>query len=265
MTPPIRTAVVLAAGMGTRMKQKGTQMPKGFLCLGQHPIIEESLWHLQAVGIRRVVIVTGHLAHFYDRLAEKYPQLVQTVHNPRFADSGSMASLSCAAGRVAEGFLLLESDLTYQRRALTECLGFAGDNVVLVSGFTNSGDEVFVEARRGRLVAMSKNRKHLGPDIVGEFVGISKISSKLYRTMLRDAAGRFRTSYHVDYETGCLAAVARRIPVHCHLVEDLRWYEIDDEWQLRRAKQARALGHVGPHAEPHPTDRSMAAGERVWH
>ena len=238
MNPPIRTAIILAAGMGTRMKHTGAQMPKGFLRLGDRPIIEESLWHLEAVGVRRVVIVTGHLAHFYDRLADKYQGLVETVRNPRFADSGSMASLSCAAGRVAEDFLLLESDLIYERRALTECLAFPRDNVVLLSDFTNSGDEVFVQTRRGCLAEMSKNRGRLGPDIAGEFVGISKISCKLYEVMLREAANRFMTSHHVDYDTDCLAAVARRMPVYCHLVEDLRWHEIDDESHFHRAKHS---------------------------
>ncbi|MFV2069690.1 MAG: hypothetical protein ACC645_22215, partial [Pirellulales bacterium] len=43
-------------------------MPKGCLCLGEHPIIEESILRLLAVGIEQIVIVTGHLAEQFEPL-----------------------------------------------------------------------------------------------------------------------------------------------------------------------------------------------------
>ena len=62
----IGTAIILAAGMGVRLKERGKLMPKGCLCLGEKPIFEESVLRLLAVGIERIVIVTGHLAEQYD-------------------------------------------------------------------------------------------------------------------------------------------------------------------------------------------------------
>ena len=213
-------------------------MPKGFLRLGDRPIIEESIARLLEVGVRRIVIVTGHMAGFYHALQARYPDVVQLVHNPYYADSGSMYSLYCARRYVREDFLLLESDLIYERQALTTLLEYPEDedNVVLLSGFTKSGDEVFVETNSGYLVAMSKDRDSLGPHVAGELVGISKISQRLYRVMLQKAFERFHTTRHIDYETDCLVAAARVIPVNCHVVEDLAWSEMDDERQLIRAR-----------------------------
>jgi choline kinase len=67
------SAVILAAGMGTRLKGIGGEAPKGFLKLGGEPIIVESLRKLERAGITRVVIVTGHLRGFYDELAASWP------------------------------------------------------------------------------------------------------------------------------------------------------------------------------------------------
>ena len=39
----VRKAVILAAGMGVRLKERGRQTPKGCLCLGEKPILEESI------------------------------------------------------------------------------------------------------------------------------------------------------------------------------------------------------------------------------
>ena len=232
----VRQAIILAAGMGVRLKDRGKMTPKGCLCLGAKPIIEESVLRLLNTGIQRIVIVTGHLAEQFIPLKARYRQTVQLVHNPHFADSGSMYSLDCARHFVDEDFLLLESDLVYERRAVTTCLEHPSDNVLLLAGLSNTSDECFVETRNGHLVAISKQRESLGSEVPGEMVGICKISRSLFRLMLDTAERRFRTSRHVAYETDGLVSAARDVPISCPVVEDLVWCEIDDETHLARAK-----------------------------
>lgn len=231
----VRTAVILAAGMGTRLKERGRELPKGFLQLGERPIIEESLARLARAGIERTIIVTGHLNQFYDELAARHGGQIETVHNPRYAGSGSMYSLYLARKRLDGDFLLLESDLIYEQRALTVVQQTRHPNLVLLSGTTRSGDEVYVETRDGQLVKMSKRREALGPNIAGELVGITRISSVLFRAMQEFAEVRFRRDLHVDYETDCLVGVAPTVPIHCEVVDNLLWSEIDDEAHLERA------------------------------
>ena len=50
----IDTAVILAAGMGTRLGEVLSDRPKGFLTLGRLPIVEESVIRLHRAGIRGV-------------------------------------------------------------------------------------------------------------------------------------------------------------------------------------------------------------------
>ena len=232
----VRMAIILAAGVGVRLKDRGRLTPKGCLCLGEKSIIEESVLRLLATGIERIVIVTGHLAEQYEPLRDRYRETIQLIHNPYFADSGSMYSLYCARHCVDEDFLLLESDLVYECRALTTCLESLSDNVLLLSGFSNSSDECFVETRDGRLVAISKDQDSLGSEVPGELVGISRISRSLFGVMLNAAEQRFRTSRHMDYETDGLVAAAQDVPVSCPVVEDLMWCEIDDETHLAHAR-----------------------------
>ena len=233
----VRTAVILAAGMGTRLGEQGRQLPKGFLHLGERPIVEESLLRLQHAGITRILIVTGHQSRFYAELQQGYGELVQTVHNPEYADSGSMYSLYLLRDHLDEDFLLLESDLIYEQRALDTLQAAEQDNAVLLSGFTDSGDEVFVETRAGLLVDMSKHRTRLGAQPAGELVGISRISLPLFALMVDYAAAGFIKTLHMDYETDCLVGVSRQAAIHCPVVEDLLWSEIDDEAHLARAQE----------------------------
>ena len=232
----VRKAIILAAGMGVRLKERGKLTPKGCMYLGEESLVEESVLRLLAVGIERIVLVTGHLAEQFEPLQDRFCNTVQLVHNPHFADSGSMYSLYCARHWVDEAFLLLESDLVYEGRALTTCLEHPSDDVVLLAGFSRTSDECFVETRNGRLVAISKSRESLGPEVPGEMVGICKISRALFSMMLDTAEQRFRTTRHMDYETDCLVAATHHVPISCPVVEDLMWCEIDDESHLARAR-----------------------------
>jgi 2-aminoethylphosphonate-pyruvate transaminase len=233
----IHSAVILAAGMGTRLRGEVEDCPKGFLRLGQQPIIDESIDRLEAAGMQKIVIVTGYCADHYEQLAARRGGLVSTVHNPRFADSGSMYSLYCARDVIDDDFLLLESDLIYEPRALTGLLNESATDAILLSGPTGAGDEVWVETRDGNLVAMSKDRETLTGVVAGELVGISKISAVLFALMQEIAGRTFETSLHYDYETDCLVAAAARRPICCPVVADLVWSEIDDPDHLQRARE----------------------------
>lgn len=232
----LRSAVILAAGQGKRLQSEVSGYPKGFLRLGKRPIVEESILRLLAAGIEDVVIVTGYSAGHYESLARAWPGHVRTVHNPDFARSGSMYSLYRAREMLAGPFLLLESDLIYEPRALETLLRQDAEDAVLLSGPTGAGDEVYVEAPGGRLRAMSKDRARLGPEVAGELVGISRISAGLFTLMQRIAAQAFRHSLAFDYETDCLVAAAQERPIACPLVADLLWGEIDDPAHLERVR-----------------------------
>lgn len=57
----IRQAILLAAGKGTRMGAHTRQIPKTLLAVGGRPLIDHILDRMQAAGIERVLVVTGHL------------------------------------------------------------------------------------------------------------------------------------------------------------------------------------------------------------
>lgn len=231
----MKTAVILAAGMGTRLRDAHADMPKGFLELGGRPIIEMSIMRLEQAGINDIVIITGYQAEYYHKLALKYDGLLRVAHNPEYANSGSMYSLYCARDIIDDDFLLLESDLIYESRALDVLIGSDVSDAVLLSGPTGAGDEVYVEAPGGYLKNMSKDKAELGA-VAGELVGISKISRGLYALMRHIAMEAFEKSLKFDYETDCLVAAAQSWEIACPVVSDLVWGEIDDPDHLERAK-----------------------------
>ncbi len=144
----IRQAVILAAGIGSQAKGVLWMIdPKGFLKLGEKPIIEESIAKLVHSGVTDIVIVNGYQHEYYDELTKKYP-FVSTVRNPDFAVTGSMYSLFMARDRICGDILLLESDLIYEYNMLQTLHNSIYSDSILISGRTGFGDEVYVGVDR---------------------------------------------------------------------------------------------------------------------
>lgn len=229
MTQTIETAVILAAGKGTRLRPYTHDIPKGFMHVGDETLVGRSIRVLKKNGIKRVIIGTGHLAEHYEKLAKEHR--LETFRNPDFDTTGSFHTLHFGQDLINSDFLLLESDLLYHSDAIRSLIHSDHKDVILCSGFTQSNDEVFVESQDGLLKNLSKNRESLS-SVDAELVGIWKISKNLYDVLLNhhDEAEDATTK---DYEV----AISNSIhPVNVLRLDNLVWCEIDNEEHLNRAK-----------------------------
>ena len=232
----ITQAIILAAGMGVRLKELNRGVPKGFISLGNDkPIIEHSIDALLACGIKDIIIVTGFMDKHYEKLRSRYPQ-IKTVRNEKYSETGTMYSLWCARNLVNTDFILLESDLIYEIRAIKELLESTSENSILISGKTDAGDEVYVGADDNWVKQISKNRKALS-SIVGEFIGISKLSYDFYLKLIQRAEEDFDSNLLISYDMDCFVAVAEKNHLGFLKIENLLWAEIDDVSQLNKAKK----------------------------
>lgn len=230
----VRQAVILAAGVGSRLSNKIENKPKGFLKLGSKPIIEESIAKLIRLGITRINIVTGFQSEFYEKLKGKYP-FIETVKNKQFDRTGSMYSLYTAKELVDNDFLLLESDLIYEYNALQTLENSRFSNCILLSGKTGAGDEVYAGINGDRIVNLSKKPDDI-KELGGELVGISRISYGLYKMMVEQAERQFKQNKQYQYED-CITDLSHSSQINFELAEDLAWIEIDDENHLKKASE----------------------------
>ena len=232
----ITQAVILAAGMGVRLKELNRGIPKGFISLADDaPIIEHSIEALLACDISDIIIVTGFMDEYYENLRSKYPQ-IKTVRNEKFSETGTMYSLWCARKLINTDFILLESDLIFETRAIRELLESRVKNSLLITGKTEAGDEVYVETDGDWVKQISKDKKVLG-SIVGEFIGVSRLSYDFYLKLIRIAEESFESDLKVSYDMDCFVTVADKTPLGFLKIENLLWAEIDDALQLKRAQK----------------------------
>lgn len=232
----IREAVIVGAGLGSRIKDVIDQRPKGFIELDGQYIVEMSIKKLIAHGVERIIIGTGHQSQWYEDLKNKYP-LIETVYNKDYATTGSMGTLEVCAPLVTGDIFLLESDLLYDSIALFVLQNDHHKNIILGSGKTNSGDEVYLAVdSKFELSGISKNIEEVGKPYA-ELVGISKISQKTLKVMCDFAESKREEIPKMEYETALMAAQNLGENLFVRKIEYLAWREIDDANHLQLAKE----------------------------
>jgi len=223
----VTTAVIMAAGMGTRFGDMTTEIPKGIIKAGGIPMVVRSVETLLASGIKRIIIGTGFKKELYEDLAKKYPK-IECVYSPVYATTNSMYTLwNCRQAIGEDDFLVLESDLVFEKRAIDELLQNHHENVMLCADVTKFQDSYFLEYNdKQELVNCSVNEKDL--NVCGEMVGIHKLSNSFYKELCSYYSKIVEAKPKMGYEFALLYLAQTIDPVHVLKIPDLVWYEIDD-------------------------------------
>ncbi len=112
---PVTTALLLAAGTGSRLYPFTENMPKCLTEVNGIPILERLVNSLAKKGFKRLVVVTGHMDHrIVEFLGSRTAGMtIDYVHSPRYKTTNNIYSLWMARQSIEEPFLLIESDLVF--------------------------------------------------------------------------------------------------------------------------------------------------------
>lgn len=232
----IKTAVIMAAGLGTRFGRYTDLIPKGFIPVGGKPMVVRSIETLIECGIERIIIGTGYKKEVFQELQKIYPQ-IECCYSELYATTNSMWTLyNCRNLIGGEDFLLLESDLVFEQRAIECLLKDEHSNIMLVADETKFQDQYFVEYNeQGNLMNCSVDRNTL--KVCGELVGIHKISKGFYEQLCRYYKAIMNEQPKLGYEYALLFLAQNGVFLYSLKIPGLRWYEIDGEEDLRYVEQ----------------------------
>jgi choline kinase len=120
----VRTAVLLAAGLGSRLAPLTDAVPKCLVAVSGVPILERLVRALDTHGFRRLIIVTGYKAEtIREYLGERFGGIaVEYVVSPCFETTNNIYSLWLARHLIDEPFLLVESDVVFDEQLLAPLL-----------------------------------------------------------------------------------------------------------------------------------------------
>ncbi|MEX2117034.1 MAG: phosphocholine cytidylyltransferase family protein [Bacteroidota bacterium] len=208
--------VILAAGIGKRLRPLTAKTPKCLLTIGGRTLLERTLDAVLANGIREIAIVTGFEgAKVRAKVSRAFPRVQVTfLHNARFRVTNNAYSLSLArAFAQHSSFLLLDSDILFPPLlldALATPQRKPNRIAVRVSG-PHDNEEIRVKINRWDHVL--EIGKHIPlAETFGESVGIEMFSAPASRTLfetldrrMKEAAGKkefYEAAFQEMIDTG---------------------------------------------------------------
>ena len=227
-------AIILAAGVGSRIRPLTDNCPKSLLKINGKTILEMMLSHIQACGINEVVFVLGYLQNqIKDYVKIQFPDLiVQFITNEKYEVTNTGYSLMLTKDFVQDStFIKFDADVVFDINILTSLIASEYDNCLCIDKNINlDAEEIKVIIKDDNRVV--KASKTVNPvDAIGESIGIEKISGETARTLFNELELMMKDEqYHQEYyEAAYERLIEKDVPFHALDISGLKWTEIDTQ------------------------------------
>lgn len=245
-------ALVLAAGVGRRLRPLTDHQPKCMVKVGGQPLIVRALHAMKAAGIDEVVLVVGYQSDaIIEALGDEYLGMRMVyVDNPDYATTNNLYSLWLARDALRGPLLLLEADLLYDVGILEALVAHPESNVAIVDPYQAHMDGTVILAEEGSLRAESMVLKR---DQASDFdygralktVNLYKLSQELIEDQFLPALSEWVGSSRLDqyYEAVFADLIGQKaITMHALPIAPYRWAEVDDVADHERAEALFGAG-----------------------
>ncbi len=235
----ITTALLLAAGAGSRLQPLTDNCPKCLTEVRGVPILRRLLSCLVEEGFRRLVVVVGYRdAQIRDYLERHSSGLtIDFVDCREYATTNNIYSLWRAREHVREPFVLIESDLVFDSHLLG--LMRVRDRIAVARfqspllGTTVSINEF------GRVLSFRVGADPCASELGHKTVNVYSLSKATWLEVIRRldqriAAGKVHDYYEVVFAEMVAEGLLALQSVH---FDEGRWCEIDTLEDLRTAEQ----------------------------
>ena len=243
--------IILAAGMGSRLRSLTNDKPKCMIKLFNETLIERQIKIFHSCNINDITIVTGHRSEIIDIPDVNY------VKNENYETTDMNESLFCALKPSSSPILVTYSDIVFEQKIIQQMLEIT-DGIRLAVNLNwkkyyqnrtmhplSEAENVLVE--NGRILQIRKNiSESLQNQQIGEFLGIMMLSSdhvkillERYSYLKKNHIGTFHSSSSLSnaYITDMLQEIINcGINVNPVFTEG-RWFEIDTPEDLKNAEK----------------------------
>ena len=235
-------AIILAAGVGSRISKFIEEKPKCMIDIGGLPLIRYTVEMLRAKGIEDITIVVGYRASVI--MEEFKEECIHFAYNPFFDVTNGIASMWFARDRLTEGedTVIMSGDVYLEPEILDDLIVLDKSPVLLADSTRRVEADYRYYYENGILKKFGKDLTI--EETTGECLGVAKLKGDfvgVYKTRMIEMIGR---QCHSVWWENVLYDLAAEREVYVHDVAGAFWAEVDfieDCRRIRRHRQEKGL------------------------
>ena len=193
-------ALILAAGLGSRLKNLTKSLPKALVKYRDREILDYQIDALLSEGIYEITIVSGYRSDILTKfLKNKYSDAnIRVVENKIYNKSNSAYSSMKALSLTDTDYLHLNCDILFSKKILRKLINSDNENIIAVRkdlAFSDAMENVI--SLKGRIVNMSLRNTSLTSY---KAYGLAKISNDALKENISiyDSLSK-KTQLHENY------------------------------------------------------------------
>jgi len=227
-------AIILAAGLGSRLMPLTKDIPKCMLKVGDKSIIEWIVLNLRKCGVDDIIIVTGHKQN---KIKELFKDSLQYRYNPFYKFCNQIGSALFAVNDMDSAFTYIHADVFFDIRVLQDLLKKEEDICIAVEPRDKFDEEDHkVRIERGLVKEVHKETIPQN-EAYGEFLGIVKFSDKGAKLIKKEICDIMKDEKNLDkyFSFALNSLIKKGVPIHyCNIKHP--WIEIDFVETLEEAR-----------------------------
>jgi choline kinase len=232
-------AVILAAGVASRLRPLTNHIPKCLLSVSSKNILELTIENLLVNNITEIVIVTGYLENkIRDFIDLRFPELnITLIYNEFYNSTNNIYSL-CLARNVLNGddMLLMDSDIVFDSQIIEKLCNSERENCLALKRHDLSDEEIKVKIdQKGRILEIGKEVKI--SEAAGESVGIELFGREVIPALFKIIERKVTIEKNVNqfYEAAFQELISSSHDIYIADISEYFSMEIDTAEDLKLA------------------------------
>lgn len=226
----VETALILAAGDGTRLMPLTSDKPKVMVEIWKVSILERLLYNLKQAGITKVVIIVGYKSYVIKNyFGTRWKNIEIIYRDAKNYDDGILTSAVLGRGIINERFLFLLGDTIFETETIKRSMEMDGELVVGVR------DECIDESV-GAFVDENNRVGQIG--MLKEMVSWNRVVTGLAvcEPIFLDAINECVEKGDYDRPSAMQVMVEKGLNVNAFDMTVDPWWESDDHKDLKKCK-----------------------------
>lgn len=238
-------AIIMAAGMGSRLGSLAAGKPKSFAEINGKKLIDYNLRLLEKNGIDDIIIVTGWKCEQFEELA-KHLKNVRLVYNPFYEMVNVLGSFYMGMNLLDDDFVYLHADTICDPHIFQKLVKMEWD-VTLPVDYKICDDEAMkVRSESGKIVQITKQMPNELAD--GEFIGMAAFRKKVLPALKENTKQLMKEKAFSDYFESAIQRLidGKMFDIKAVSTDGAFWAEIDfiEDYEKAAAEMPESLAEI---------------------